>query len=204
MSVKENVFIDRNNGYEEINRFRNGHITQPLTSVDIDENVISSGCILTFFEKFVCDTLEYNPFERFSVDKIAKRKNFYKGKKTLLQTLTKKYSNSEYGSCTRKDIEDSYEGLTQRWMKNEYYDLVKERFPLENGNIMVNVKDRDGFDDESLSRKKSSKLQLASLTLSHSKRLMNDVILSIDGSKNQKKITPIPMVCIYTTMILKS
>ena len=42
MRVEEFVFNDRNI-YEEINRFRNGDITQHLTSVDIEEVVRSGG-----------------------------------------------------------------------------------------------------------------------------------------------------------------
>ena len=48
MSVEENVFNDRKNRYEEINRFRNGDITQHLTSVDIEEVVRSGGCTLEY------------------------------------------------------------------------------------------------------------------------------------------------------------
>ena len=33
MSVKENVFNDRKNRYEEFSRFRNGDITQQLVSI---------------------------------------------------------------------------------------------------------------------------------------------------------------------------
>ena len=43
MSVKENAFNDRKNRSEEINRFRNGDITQHLTCVDIEEVVRSGG-----------------------------------------------------------------------------------------------------------------------------------------------------------------
>ena len=42
-------------------------------------------------------------------------------------------------------------------MKNEYDDSVIEWFPLMNGNIMVKIKDKEGNDDEGISknRKKS-------------------------------------------------
>ena len=94
MSVKENVFNDRKNRYEEISRFRNGDITQQLTSVDIEEVVRSGGDIVEILEGFICDKLEFNPFERFIIDKTNKRNKFKEENKTLLQTLTKKVSNS--------------------------------------------------------------------------------------------------------------
>ena len=67
-------------------------------------------------------------------------------------------------------------------MKNEYDDSVTEWFPLENGNIMVKTRDNEGVDDEGISKKVNSKpCQLGSFILSHSKRLMNDVIIALDG-----------------------
>ena len=64
----------------------------------------------------------------------------FKGKnKTLLQTLTKKFSNSVYGGCIRKDIEACFECVTQSWMRTEYNDSVVEWFPRKNRNIMVKI-----------------------------------------------------------------
>ena len=72
-------------------------------------------------------------------------------------------------------------------MKNEYDESDIERFPLKNGNIMVKVKDKEGVDDEGISKKfNSQSCHLGSFILSHSKRLMNDVILALDGFKNKK------------------
>ena len=45
MSVKENVFNDRKNRHEAINRFRNGDIIQHSTNVDIEE-IVRSGCYI--------------------------------------------------------------------------------------------------------------------------------------------------------------
>ena len=52
MSGKENEFNDLKYRYEEINRSRNGDITQHLTSVDI-EVVRSGGYIVKIFEGFI-------------------------------------------------------------------------------------------------------------------------------------------------------
>ena len=72
-------------------------------------------------------------------------------------------------------------------MKTAYDDRVKEYIPQKNGNFLVNVKDHDGVDDNGVCKKVSSQtIQFGSLTLSHSKRLMNDVILALDGCKNNK------------------
>ena len=38
-------------------------------------------------------------------------------------------------------------------MKNEYDESDIERFPLKNGNFMVKLKDKEGADDEGISKK---------------------------------------------------
>ena len=139
--------------YEEINRFRNGDITQHLTSVDIKEVVRSGGYIVEILEGFICDILEYIPFKRFIKDLTEKRIKFREENKTLLQTINKKVSKSGYGGCIRKDIEESCKCVTQSWMKTENHDSVIERFPLKNGNIMVKIKNKEGVHDESISKK---------------------------------------------------
>ena len=71
-------------------------------------------------------------------------------------------------------------------MKNEYDDSVIEWFPHKNGNILVKIKDKEGVDDEGLSKKPNSQpSHMGSFILSQS-RLMNDVILALDGFKNNK------------------
>ena len=50
MAVKVNVFDDRTSGYEEINRFTNGYMTQHLPSVDIEEIVRDVGVVIEIFE----------------------------------------------------------------------------------------------------------------------------------------------------------
>ena len=52
---------------------------------------------------------------------------------------------------------------------------------------MVETKDKEGLDDEGISKKVNSQpCQLGSFKLSHSKWLMNDDILVLDGFKNKK------------------
>ena len=67
LSVKETVFNENKKRYEEINCFRNGHITQHLTSVDIEELVEVGSVLLERYERFISDNLEFNPFENFVI-----------------------------------------------------------------------------------------------------------------------------------------
>ena len=62
-----------------MDRFRNGYIRQHLTSVD-NEIVRVGGVITEIFEGFICDNLDYNPFEKFVLDMTAK-KELQKGEK---------------------------------------------------------------------------------------------------------------------------
>ena len=67
-------------------------------------------------------------------------------------------------------------------MREIFDDSVKEWFPLENGNLIVKSEDDGGVEDydkaESVNTMPS---HFGSLILSHSKRLMNDVIKQIGG-----------------------
>ena len=63
-------------------------------------------------------------------------------------------------------------------MKTGYDENVVELFPSKNENIMVEIKDHDGVDDNGYSKKITSQpCQMGSFILSHSKRLTDDVIL---------------------------
>ena len=124
MSVKEQVFNPIKNRLEEVNRFHNGYIRQQLTSVDIEEIVRVGGFITEFFEGFICDNLDYNPFEKFVLDLTAKRKKHKKEKRNILQTQAKTVSNAVYGYTIRSDIEDVYKCVSPHWMKTEYDDRV--------------------------------------------------------------------------------
>ena len=51
----------------------------------------------------------------------------------------------------------------------------------------MKIKDKEGVDDEGISKKVNSQpCHLGSLILSHSKRIMIDVLLALHGFKNNK------------------
>ena len=73
-------------------------------------------------------------------------------------------------------------------MKTEYDDRVIEWFPLKNNNVRVKIADHEGVEDNGYSKKnKSQPCPLGAFKLSHSKRLMKDVIIALDGFKNHKR-----------------
>ena len=87
MPVNEEVFDESTNKYEKLTRFRNGDITQYLTSVDIEQVVRIGGIIKEFYEGFTCDNLDYNPFKEYVLDMTTKRNEYKKQGKTILETM---------------------------------------------------------------------------------------------------------------------
>ena len=70
-------------------------------------------------------------------------------------------------------------------MRENFDDRVKEWFPLKNGNLIVKIEDDEGVDDFDKAKSVNTMPSLfGSYILSHSKRLMNDVIKKIDGFYN--------------------
>ena len=187
MAIKEDVFNETRNKCECVDRFRNGDITQHLTSVDIEETVRVGGVIIEFYEGFICENLDFNPFKEHILDVTAKRNMFKEQGKTILQDMCKKISNGTYGGCIRCDLQNVVKCVSETWMITHYDDRIKEYIPLKNGNYQVNVEDHDGTDDNGISKKVNSHpFQFGSLLLSYSKRLTNDVILALDGFENNK------------------
>ena len=77
--------------------------------------------------------------------------------------------------------------MSSHWIIAEYDDRVIERFPLKSKNIVVKIVDHNGIDDNGHSKKINSQpCHLGAFILSHSKRLMNDVLIALDGFKNHK------------------
>ena len=68
-----------------------------------------------------------------------KRDKFETQKKDLLQNLAKKIGLYDYGGKIRKDINEEYECVTEKWQEEIFDDRVKEWFPLKNGKLIVKL-----------------------------------------------------------------
>ena len=131
MAVKEDVYNEAKNKSEKVNRFRNGYITQHLTSVNIEQIVRVGGVIKELYEGFTCDNIDYNQFKEYILDMTAKRNEYRKQGKNILQDMCKKISNGTYGGCIRCNIHDVLKCVSENWMKTKYDDGVKEYIPLK-------------------------------------------------------------------------
>ena len=73
-------------------------------------------------------------------------------------------------------------------MKNEYDQSVIEWFSLKNGKITVKIKAKEAVDNIRTSGKVNCQpCHICSSILSHSKRLMSDVLMALDVPKELKK-----------------
>ena len=79
MADKEDVYDEIKHKCDCINRFRDGDITQQLTSPEFEEVVRIGGVFIEFYEGFICDNLDYNPFKEYILDMTAKRNEHKKG-----------------------------------------------------------------------------------------------------------------------------
>ena len=67
-------------------------------------------------------------------------------------------------------------------MRENFADRVKERLPLKNGNLIVKLEDNEGvYDYDNGKSVNTMPSHFGSYILSHSKRLMDDVIKQIGG-----------------------
>ena len=167
----------KNRRLEEINRKRNDIIVDTLTSVDIVERVKFGGVVLEVYEGFFCHNLGYNPYTEFVTDLFEKRDLFKSQGKDLLQNLAKKIGLSVYGGKIKKDISDEYKCVTENWMRENFNDRIKEWFPLKKGILIAKSEDDEGVDDFDKAKSVNTMpSHFGSFILSHSKRIMNEVI----------------------------
>ena len=94
----------------EINRMRNGYITQVLTSVDIQEIVKIGGKVIEIYEGVICRENYKVSFFKKVIDKLFELRQKYKeGNNDVMQLLVKLIMNSLYGEFSRKDVLESYQ-----------------------------------------------------------------------------------------------
>ena len=94
----------------EINRMRNGYITQVLTSVDIQENIKIGGKVIEIYEGVIYrENYRVSPFMKV-IDKLFELRQKYKEENNeVMQLLVKLIMNSLYVEFLRKVILESYQ-----------------------------------------------------------------------------------------------
>ena len=89
----------------EINRMRNGYITQVLTSVDVQEIVKIGGKVIEIYEGVIYrENYKVSLFKKV-IDKLFELRQKYKEEKNeVMQLLLKLNMNNLYGEFLRKDF----------------------------------------------------------------------------------------------------
>ena len=159
---------------EQINRMRNGNTIDTLTSVDIVEIVITSGDNLHVYEGFFCCNLDLNPYIDFVHDMIAKRYLYKKQGKNLLKSLAKNIPNSAQGDIFRKAKCEQYKSVPENCIEGNLDDKIKECWPSKNGNLIVEMQDDEGVDEQQRVKLSNTKpFRLKNCVLGHSKQIRN-------------------------------
>ena len=167
----------KNNTLEGINRMRVGVFMDTITRIDILEIAKSGGFILEVFEGFLCHIIEFNPFMELFNDMYEKIDLFKARGRDLLQNLAEKFGLSVHDGEKWKGINEECKCVTYTWMTENVDHGVKGWFPLKNGCLIVKLVDDKGVDDyDEAKLVKSMPSRFGTYILSHSKRLMKDVI----------------------------
>ena len=88
----------------EINRLRNGYITQFLTSVDIQEIVKNVGKVVQIYAGVIYrEYFEVSPIEKIIGELFALRRKYEDERNDVMQLLIKLFMNALYGEFLRKD-----------------------------------------------------------------------------------------------------
>ena len=165
----------------EINRMRNGYITDTLTSVDIQEIVKIGGRVIEIYKSVIYrEKFKVSPFRKV-IDKLSALRQKYKDENNeVMQWLVNLLMNSLLGENIRKDIEEKFVCKSQMWMETQYDERVKDYWKISGINYIVKMIDEAGLEDE-IKKVNTMPLHLGAFVLSNSKRIMINFIHAING-----------------------
>ena len=179
--IVQHIPVEEKEKNIEVNRMRNGYITQVLTSVDIQELDKVGGKVIQIYEGVIYrENIKIAPFEKILDNLFASRHKYKDEGNDVMQLLVKLLMNAVYGEFSRKDILESYQCESEMWMMTEYDEKVLDYQKINHGIYIVKLKDDEGFEDE-VKKINTLPLQLAVFILSNSERTMNNFIHAIDG-----------------------
>ena len=99
---------------------RNGYITQVLTSVDIQEIVKIGGKVVEIYKGVIYrKNFVLSPTEKIIDEIIASRRKSKDERNDIMQLLVKLNMNALCGEFLRKDILESCQCKSERWMMTE-------------------------------------------------------------------------------------
>jgi len=165
---------------ENGNVFVTGKLTQTYCSVDIEELVrCNNAKVLKIHEGMICEENYTDPIFKKYILKLNKLRNdFKKNGNEAGQLSAKRNMNSLYGKTIQKLIKDSWKVMEKKSLLREFDNRFKDIKEI-NGKFLCKIEN----DIESIP---SMPLYLGSLILAYSRKIMNNLIESIDGFKNNE------------------
>ena len=119
-----------------------------------------------------------SPFKKV-IDKLFELRQKYKEENNdVMHLLVKLIMKSLYSEQTGKDIEESYQCISEAWMMTEYDERVLDYRKINYGNYIVKIKDDEVLQDE-VKKVDTMPLHLVAFILSNSKRIVNSFIHAI-------------------------
>jgi len=188
--IKDKVKNQNNNSHVKVIRFRNGICYDVLTSVDIQEIVRCGGKILHITDGIIYEkNYQVSPFRNYIEKLFNLRKRYKTEGNTVGDELIKLLMNSLYGKTVQKDITTKYHLWNENTLRKNFTQEVKDYEKLNDEQYLAKVEMED---DEFLKTNivKDGKTSfmpshLGSFILSHSRRIMNNFILEINGFKEK-------------------
>ena len=195
----DNLFFQPVPAKDKINkidliRFRNGEIFDTLNSVDIQEIVRCGGKILRIYDGFVYEeNYVKSPFREYVENLFDLRLKYKEEKNTVGSDLIKLLLNSLYGKTVQKDILTTNHLWNRKTLETNYCELIKNYEKVKNDLYYVEKEIEQTEFEKSytfmMKEKEYTNLMpshLGSFILSHSRRIMNNFILAINGFKEPK------------------
>jgi hypothetical protein len=190
MPAKDSFILDDEKKTDLV-RFRNGKIYDVLTSVDIQEIVRCGGRIICIFDGIVYDeNFQESPFKKYVEELYNLRLCYKKEGNVVGSELIKLLLNSLYGKTVQKDIVTNYHLWNENTLRKNYTTDVKNFEEVQNDLYLVEINNsEDEFIDKNIINYRGKKCtslmpsHLGAFILSHSKRIMNNYILAINGFK---------------------
>ncbi|ESO84692.1 hypothetical protein LOTGIDRAFT_168560 [Lottia gigantea] len=182
--AKDKITYTNKEGKKETDtkiRFTNGFCHDVLTSVDIQEIVKAGGRIIRILDGIVYEEIFKTPPYRDYILILRDLRNKYKREgNSVGSNCMKLFGNSLYGKSIQKDITTSRHLWSEATLKANYDSHVKSYEKVNDSQYIVEINE----EEKEFIPPKSTRLtpsHLGSFVLSHSKKIMNNVIRVIDG-----------------------
>ena len=117
----------------EVNRMRNGYISDTLKSVGIQEYIKIGGKVSQIYEGVIFrEHFKISTFRRVIEKLFASRQKYEDERNDLIQGLVELIMNSLYGVQICKDLNEFFKRKSKHWLETEFDDNVLGYSKIQN------------------------------------------------------------------------